>query len=88
MGQPALEALRVLRGAAVAGAALRPHDERHGQLAAGHEVRLRGRVRELVEREREEVDVHDLEHGPEPGLGGADRDARDRGLADRRVDHA
>ena len=51
-------------------------------------MRLRGPVDELVERERDEVDEHDLEHRAHPRLRGADRDAGDRGLADRRVDHA
>jgi hypothetical protein len=32
--EPALEALRVLRRPTLSGAALRPQDERHGQLAA------------------------------------------------------
>ena len=88
MGQPGLEALRVLRGAALAGAALRAQHERHAELPARHRVRLRRRVDELVERERDEVDVHDLEHRPQPRLGGADGDAADRRLADRRVEHA
>ena len=47
--------------AALAGAALRPQHERHGELTAGHEVRLRRLVDELVERERDEVDEHDLD---------------------------
>ena len=83
--QPGLEALRVLRAAALARAALRPQHERHRQLAAGHEVRLRRLVDELVERERDEVDEHDLDDGPQARLRGADRDPADRGLADRRV---
>ena len=78
MREPGLEALRVLRPAALARAALRAQHERHLQLAAGHEVRLRRLVHELVERERHEVDEHDLEHRPQPGLRGADRDAADR----------
>ena len=49
--------------AALARAALRAEDERHPQLAAGHEVRLRRLVDELVERERDEVDEHDLDDG-------------------------
>ena len=86
--QPGLEALRVLRAAALPRAALRPHDERHRQLAARHEVRLRRLVDELVERERDEVDEHDLDHRSQSGLRRADRDAADRRLADRRVAHA
>ena len=76
VGQPRLEALRVLRRAALAGAALRAQHERHAELPARHRVRLRRRVDELVERERDEVDVHDLEDRPQPRLGGADGDAR------------
>ena len=74
--------------AAIAGAALGAQHQRHGQLAAGHEMRLRGAVDELVERERDEVDEHDLEHRAHARLRRADRDAGDRRLADRRVDHA
>ena len=73
--EPGLEALRVLRAAAVAGAALRAQHERHRQLAAGHEVRLGGPVDELVERQRDEVDEHDLEHRAHARLRRADRDA-------------
>jgi hypothetical protein len=51
----------VLRAAALARAALRPQHERHRELPAGHEVRLRRLVDELVERERDEVDEHDLD---------------------------
>ena len=88
VGQPGLEALGVLGAAALARSALRPEHQRHRQLSAGHEVRLRGLVGELVEREREEVDEHDLDDRPQPGLGGTDRHAADRALADRRVQHA
>ena len=73
--EPALEALRVLRRAALARAALGAQHDRHRQLAAGHEVRLRRGVDELVERERDEVDEHDLEHRPHARLRRADRDA-------------
>ena len=78
----------MLRAAAVAGAALGAQHQRHGQLAARHEVRLGGAVDELVERQRDEVDEHDLEHRAHARLRRADRHAGDRGLADRRVDHA
>ena len=56
----------MLGAAALAGTALRPQHERHLQLAAGHEVRLRRLVDELVERERHEVDEHDLDHRAQP----------------------
>ena len=78
----------MLRAAALTGASLRPEHERHLELPAGHEVRLRRLVDELVEREREEVDEHDLDDRTKPRLRCADRDAADRGLADRRVAHA
>ena len=78
----------MLRAAALARAALRPQHERHRELAAGHEVRLRRLVDELVERERDEVDEHDLDHRTQARLRGADRDPADRGLADRRVPDA
>ena len=66
VGQPALEALRVLRRTAVPGPTLRPQHHRHGQLPTRHEVSLGGAVHELVECERDEVDEHDLENGPHP----------------------
>ena len=77
----------MLRSAAPAGSALGAHDERHRKLAPGHEVRLRRLVDELIERERDEVDEHDLDDGSKPALGGADRDTADGALADRRVEH-
>ena len=83
--QPCLEALGVLRGASLTRAALGAQDQRHRELAARHEVRLRRLVDELVERKREEVDEHDLDHRAQPRLRGADGDAGDRGLGDRRV---
>jgi hypothetical protein len=85
VGEPGLEALRVLRGAARPSAALSPQHQRDPELSAGHEVGFGGRVDELVEGEGEEVDEHDLQHRPLPGLRGADRDAADRRLADRSV---
>ena len=78
----------MLRPAALACAALRAEDERRGELATRHEVRLRGLVDELIERERDEVDEHDLDDGAHAGLRQPDRDAADRGLADRGVAHA
>jgi hypothetical protein len=78
----------MLGAGATAGAALRAEHERHRQLPAGHEVGLRGLVDELIERERDEVDEHDLDHRPQARLGGADRDPARRALADRGVAHA
>ncbi len=87
VGDPGLQALRVLGRAPRARAALGAQHERHPELPAGHEVGLGSRVDELVQGEREEVDEHDLQHRPLARLGRADRDAADRRLADRRVDH-
>ena len=56
----------MLGAVALAGTALGAEHERHRQLAAGHEVRLRRLVDELVERERDEVDEHDLDDWPRP----------------------
>ena len=83
--QPGLEALGVLCSAALARAALGAQDEWHRELAARHEVRLRRLVHELVERERQEVDEHDLDHGPQSRLRCADGNAADSRLGDRRV---
>ncbi len=75
----------MLRTAPLTRAALGAQDHRHRELAARHEVRLRRLVDQLVERKREKVDEHDLDHRAQPRLRGADRDAGDRGLRDRRV---
>ena len=88
MREPGLEALGVLGAVALARAALGPEHERHRQLSAGHEVRLGRLVDELIERERDEVDEHDLDHRPQAGLGGADRHTAYRALADRRITYA
>ena len=78
----------MLGAVALAGAALGAEHERHRQLAAGHEVRLRRLVDELIERERDEVDEHDLDDGAEARLRRPDGDPAHRALADRRVAHA
>ena len=83
--QPRLEALGVLGAVALPGAALSAEHERHRQLPARHEVRLGRLVDQLVERERDEVDEHDLDDGFETRLGRTDRHAADGALADRRV---
>ena len=70
---------------AAAGPALGPQDHRHRQLAAGHEVGLGRLVDELVQRQRDEVDEHDLHHRAHARLGGADRRAAHGALADRGV---
>jgi hypothetical protein len=50
-------------------------------------MRFRRLVDELIERERDEVDEHDLDHGAQTRLRGTDRNSADRTLADRRVAH-
>ena len=75
----------MLCSAALARAALGAQDEWHRELAARHEVRLRRLVHELVERKREEVDEHDLDHRAQSRLRRADGNAADRRLGDRRV---
>ncbi len=73
---------------ALARAALGAQDERHGELATGHEVRLRRLVHELVERKREEVDEHDLDHRAQSRLRRPDGNPADRRLGYRRVTDA
>ena len=53
--------------------------------AAGHERQLRGLVEQLVEADAEEVEVHQLDHGAHARHRGADAEADDRALGDRRV---
>ena len=53
--------------------------------AAGHERQLRGLVEQLVEADAEEVEVHELDHRPHARHRGADAEADDRALGDRRV---
>ena len=77
----------MLRPAAPAGSALGAQDQWHLELAARHEVGLRRLIDELVERERDEVDEHDLHDRPEAALGRADRHTADGTLTDRRVEH-
>ena len=72
----------------VAGALGHAHDERHARLAAEHVVDVRGVVDDLVEGEQREVDRHQLDDRAQPGHRGADADADDRVLGDRRVAHA
>ena len=62
-----LEALRVLAARAAPGAELvRTVSATRG--AAGHERHLRGLVEELVEASADEVEVHDLDDRPQPGI--------------------
>ncbi len=56
--------------------------------ARGHEAQLGGVVDELVRGDADEVHDHDLGHRQQAVHRGADRGTDDRGLGDRRVQHA
>ena len=86
--EPRLELLRMLRARRPAGAALRADRQRHLHLAARHVAVLRGLVDDLLERERQEVLVHDLDDRAHARHRRADARADDRHLGDRRVAHA
>ena len=86
--EPRLELLRVLRARRPAGAALRADRQRHLDLAARHVAVLRRLVDDLLERERQEVLVHDLDDRAHARHRRADARADDRHLGDRRVAHA
>ncbi len=83
--EPRLELLCVLRARRPAGAALRPDRQRHLQLPAGHVPELGRLVHDLLERERQEVLVHDLDDRAHALHRGADARADDRHLGDRGV---
>ena len=88
MDEPRLELLRVLRARRPAGAALGADRQRHLDLAARHVAVLRRLVDDLLERERQEVLVHDLDDRTHACHRGADARADDRHFGDRRVAHA
>ena len=83
--EPRLELLRVLRARRPAGAALRADRQRHLQLPARHVAVLRRLVDDLLERDRQEVLVHDLDDGAHALHRRADPGADDRHLGDRGV---
>ena len=85
--EPDLEALGVLGGRALAGAAAlgHPQDPGHAALAAGHEPDLGRLGGDLIHREAAEVNEHDLGHRAHPDQRRAGRGADDRVLRDRRV---
>ena len=87
MGQPGLEALRVLRCGARARTRGQAHNHGHGDLAAEHIAHLRRLVHELVHTDREEVAEHELGYGPQARCRRADRAAYDGALGDGRVPH-
>ena len=78
----------MLAAVTLAGADRRADDERDLDLGAAHEVPLGGLVGDLVRRHQGEVHVHELDHGAQADDRRADGGAADRGLGDRRVEHA
>ena len=87
-GEPALEGLRMLRGQLVAGAVGRADHERAAHLAAEHRADLRRVVDDLVHRDEQEVDRHDLDDRALAEHRRADAGADEPLLGDRRVAHA
>ena len=69
-------------------AAGRRDRQRQGGAAAEHVLHLRRLVDDLVQRHADEVHEHEVDDRPQAGDGGADAEADDRLLADRRVDDA
>ncbi len=63
-----------------------PEDDRAAHLSAGHVERLGGRVDDLVDRLHGEVEGHELDDRPQARERGADAEAREAVLGDRRVD--
>ena len=75
----------MLRAPAADGALLHAHHQRHGELPPRHVAQLGGMVYELVHRQRQEIDEHDLDDRPPSGERRPDRHAHDAVFADRRV---
>jgi hypothetical protein len=61
---------------------------RHRVLTTRHVQHLRSGIENLVERENAEVPRHELDHRSQPNHGGADTDAGEPQLGDRRVHDA
>ncbi len=75
-------------GADPGGGAIRPAEhDRAAELAAGHVEGLGRRVDDVVDRLHGEVPGHELDDRPQAREGGADAQAREAVLGDRRVDH-
>ena len=84
---PVLDALRMLRAEARAGAIAGAHDQRAFELAVRHVAALGELVGDVVEAHREEVREHDLGDRLQAGHRRAHGGAEDRLLGDRRVAH-
>ena len=78
----------MLGGDAGGGAVRAAEHHRRFHLAAGHVERLRRRVEDLVDRLHGEVEGHELDDRLEAGERGADAEACEAVLGDRRIDHA
>src|SRR5258708_7358807 len=88
MGQPGLERLRML-GAQLQRRAVWPAEyDGTVVLSARHVQHLRRRVQHLVQSEDPEIPGHELDDRPQAHHRGADADAGESQLGDRRVDHA
>ena len=87
-GEPALEALRMLSGELVAGAVGRADDQWAAHLAAEHGSDLGCVIDDLVHRDEQEIEGHDLDHRALAEHRGADARADEPLLGDRGVAHA
>ncbi len=87
VGQHGLEALTVLGTGGEPGSPHRGDRQRQRGVAAEHVLELRGLIRELVHRDKHEVHEHQVDDRTESHDCGADAEADDRLLRDRRVDH-
>ena len=83
----AFQALGVLTAAA-GGANRRPHDQRHGDLSAGHVTELGDVVDDLVGGQQQEVAILDVGDGTHAHHRGAAGDAEEAEFGDGGVDHA
>ena len=77
----------MLRGHVHAGARHGDHRDRQLRRAAEHVAHLRHLVGDLVHALAHEIHEHDVDHRPQSGGGGADPEADDAFLRNRRVHH-
>jgi hypothetical protein len=83
-----VQALRMLRGIAVASAGTCEQDHRHLELAARHVVCLRRVIQQYIEANADKIDVGHIDDGPHAGDGHAGGHAENTRLRDRCVDNA